>query len=247
MTVRRFLACVLITACAITAQAFRFEPISQDFAPSGPGATHVFRVFNSGTERIAVRVMVRPRTIEPDGTEIQGPESDRFLVYPRQMLLAPDEGRSVRIRWQGPDTVESELSFRVIAEQLPVDFGGTRPAEGAGIRLTYRYEGSLYVVPPGAAPELRISRAEVVERDGRQLLHMVIENRGTRRSLIHQPRVTVAAARGGSTAHVLETDALSGMAGENMLAASVREFMVPAPPGLPNGQVDARLEYTARH
>ncbi len=233
----------MIGACAVSAQAFRFEPISQDFAPSGAGASHVFRVTNTMTERIAVRVSVRPRRIERDGVEVQGPESDQFLVYPRQMLLAPGEARSVRVRWEGPATPSGEQAFRIIAEQLPVDFGGEQPAQGAGIRLTYRYEGALYVVPPGAAPDLSLTAARAVDRDGERVLVLEVSNTGTRRTLLHEASVTVRTPNGEM---VIGADRLPGMAGENMLAGSTREFIVPAPDGLPIGPLDATLDYTAR-
>ncbi len=240
---RRIFFGLLIAACAVSAQAFRFEPISQDFAPSGPGASHVFRVTNTMTERIAVRLSVRPRRIERDGVEVQGAEAQEFLVYPRQMLLAPGEARSVRVRWEGASAPQSEQAFRIIAEQVPVDFGGDQPAQGAGIRLTYRYEGALYVVPPGAAPDLRLDAARVVERDGGRVLVVEVTNVGTRRTLLHEASLTIRAPSGET---VLGPQELPGMAGENMLAGSTREFVMPAPAGLPTGALDAELGYTAR-
>lgn len=233
----------MIAACAVSAQAFRFEPISQDFAPSGPGASHVFRVTNTMTERIAVRVSIRPRRIERDGVEVQGAEAEEFLVYPRQMLLAPGEARSVRVRWEGSSTPQSEQAYRIIAEQVPVDFGAEQPAQGAGIRLTYRYEGALYVVPPGAAPDLRLEAARVVDRDGGRVLVVEVANAGTRRTLLHEASLTIRTDSGET---VLGPEELPGMAGENMLAGSTREFAVPAPAGLPTGGLDAELNYTAR-
>ena len=240
---RRIFLGLLITACAVSAQAFRFEPISQDFAPSGPGASHVFRVTNTMNERIAVRVSVRPRRIERDGVEVQGPEAQEFLVYPRQMLLDPGAARSIRVRWEGASAPQIEQAFRIIAEQVPVDFGREQPAQGAGIRLTYRYEGALYVVPPGASPDLRLDAARIVERGGERALVVEITNAGTRRTLLHEARLTISTSSGET---VLGPQDLPGMAGENMLAGSTREFVVPAPDGLPTGALDAELGYTAR-
>ncbi len=233
----------MIAACAVSAQAFRFEPISQDFAPSGPGASHVFRVTNTMAERIAVRVSVRPRRIERDGIEVQGPESTEFLVYPRQMLLDPGDARSIRVRWEGTEAPDMEQAFRIIAEQVPVDFGGEQPAQGAGIRLTYRYEGALYVVPPGAAPDLRLDAARILERDDGRVLVVVVSNVGTRRTLLHEARLTLRTSAGEI---VLGAEELPGMTGENMLAGSTREFVVPAPAGVATGVLDAELGYTAR-
>ena len=233
----------LIVACAISAQAFSFEPISQDFASSGPGASHVFRVNNSTDERIAVKISVRPRRIEPDGTEIQGKEAEEFVVYPRQMLLEPGEARSVRVRWNGPAEVESELPYRIIAEQLPVDFGEELPAQGASIRLTYRYEGVLYVVPPGARPDILITDVSRASRPEGDMLTFEFQNIGTRHALLRDLAVSLRDSEGGDVRISLEADQLAGIAGENMLAGSIRRFELPVPADLWDGPIYADMEY----
>lgn len=238
-TVLRF---SLIIACAASAQAFSFQPISQDFAPSGPDASHVFRVNNTTEERIAVQISVRPRRIEVDGTEIQGKESAEFIVYPRQMLLEPSEQRSVRVRWNGPSDIDVERSYRVIAEQVPVDFGEVRPAQGASIRLTYRYEGSLYVVPPGAVPAVHVKR--VYRQPDDEMIILELENTGTRHALLRELSVFLMSEEEGDVRVVLGPNELPGVAGENMLAGSVRRFAVPAPADLWSGPMYADIEFS---
>lgn len=186
---------------------------------------------------------MRPRRIEPDGTEIQGKESELFTIFPRQMLLDPDEQRSVRVRWNGSADIDTEQAFRIIAEQLPVDFGTDQPAEGASIRLTYRYEGTVYIVPPNARPEIRVRSTSTVIDGGRRFLRFEIENAGTRHALLHGLKLSLRSQEQGEVRLVLEEDDLQGIAGENMLARSVRVFTVPAPGTLWNGDVFADLEY----
>ena len=240
---RILLLLAIVSVCAFAAQAFTFDPISQNFDPSGEGASRVFRVRNTGDERIAVRVSVRPRRIEPDGTEVQGKETELFTVYPRQMLLDPGEQRSVRVRWNGPAEIEAELPFRIIAEQLPVDFGGAEPAEGAAIRLTYRYEGSLYVVPPGARPDVRLQR---ITRDG-EFLVLWLANEGNRHTLLQDLRILLSREEGGEPDLVLAQEELPGAYGENMLARSTRRFVIPAASDLWDGPLYADLEYSPQY
>lgn len=237
---------MLLVACALSAQAFSFEPITQEYAPSGPASSHVFRVTNTTSDRIAVRVSVRPRRFEMDGTEVQGKESDEFIIFPRQLLLEPGERASVRVRWSGPASINSELAYRIIAEQLPVDLGEDAPLEGGGIRLTYRYEGSLYIVPPGATPDVVVDSI-ARERDGdRELLRVRLTNRGTRHTLLSGIRLAIASTPTGEATVTLGPGELPGLAGENMLAETTREFVIPAPDALPDGPLYARIQSDAQ-
>ncbi|MFW6292383.1 MAG: molecular chaperone, partial [Spirochaetota bacterium] len=238
---------LLLIACTVSVHAFSFEPISQDYETTGPRASHVFRVTNTTSERIAVQISVRPRRIELDGTEIQGKEADEFVVFPRQMLLDPGDRRSVRVRWSGPADIESEQAYRIIAEQVPVNLGEEAPTQGGAIRLTYRYEGSLYVIPPGATPNVVIESVEQVVRDEARFLRLVIANQGNRHRLLSDPTIVLADEPGGTTLAELGADDLPGLAGENMLAGSRREFIVPAPEALPAGPVYGQIEFDAEY
>jgi len=234
---------MMLLACAVSAQAFSFEPITQDYATTGARASHVFRVANTTDSRIAVRIAVRPRRIEPDGTEILGKEAEEFTVFPRQMLLAPGERRSIRVRWSGPETIERELAYRIIAEQVPVEMGTDEPLEGGGIRLTYRYEGTLYVVPPGAEPDVAVESAGVVTTADGAALRVRLVNRGTRHALLSGARLLLADGPDSDARLELGPEELDGIVGENMLAGSVRDFLVPAPDDLRDGSVHAEIEY----
>ena len=238
---RGLLALLLLVGFVGYAHAFRFEPISQDFAPSGPGANRLFRAVNPGTERVAIRVTVHPRIAHLDGTEIIGDESPDFIVFPRQTLLAPGETRSIRVRWQGNPPTDRELAFRIVAEQLPVDDGQELPAEGGGVRLTYRYEGTIYVTPAGVRPMVRVTETRREVRDGREVLRITVENSGGRHRLLTGVQLALADRPGGTARMELTGAALSGMAGQNILAGSVREFILPAPANLWPGDVHATL------
>ncbi|HKJ85291.1 MAG TPA: fimbria/pilus periplasmic chaperone [Spirochaetia bacterium] len=243
--VRLLVGPFLLIACTVSVHAFSFEPISQDYETTGPRASHVFRVTNTTSERIAVQISVRPRRIELDGTEIQGKEAEEFVVFPRQMLLDPGDRRSVRVRWSGAEQIESEQAYRIIAEQVPVNLGEEAPAQGGAIRLTYRYEGSLYVIPPGATPNVVVESVEQIVREEERSLRFVIENQGTRRQLLSDLTVLLAAEPEGATIAELGADDLPGLAGENMLAGSRRAFIVPAPQTLPDGPVYGQIEFDA--
>ncbi|HAK45001.1 MAG TPA: hypothetical protein DCO79_03650 [Spirochaeta sp.] len=258
-----------LLACAFTAQAFSFEPITQDYTPSGKGANHVFRASNTGDEKIAVKISVKPRSVEPDGTENQGDESPLFMIYPRQIILEPNESRSIRVKWNGDSEPEAEIPFRIIAEQIPVSFAEKQPILGGQITLVYRYEGSIYIVPPGAKSKLSIKsmnreiETEIVtetvmetvelEQDGEiteteiektieneikhEYLVFEIENSGTRHTILDKIELKLKRNENDSAPIILEDENLKGVAGENILAGSVRIFKIPMPEDIWEGPV----------
>lgn len=233
-------AAVFVFGCAALVHPFSFEPITQDYSTTGPGASHVFRVANTTDSRIAVRVSVRPRRIEPDGTEVQGKDSEEFIVFPRQMLLEPGDRRSIRVRWSGPESIDAELAYRIVAEQMPVDMGTDEPTQGGGIRLTYRYEGSLYVVPAGAEPNLRVVS---VQRSGDgETLRVEIINEGSLHTLLSGARLLLSREQGAEPDVELGPEELPGLAGENMLAGANRFFAIPIPDDLWDGPIYAEIE-----
>ncbi len=154
--------------------AFTFSPISQEFSEEGKNSSHVFTINNDSlTDRIAVKVSVFRRNMNEKGEETLEDSSGDFLIYPAQSILNPGESRSVRIKWQGGAVRKQEKAYRIIAEQLPVDFRQEENrSNGGGIRFTFRYEGSLYVVPPGAEADIKLLSIESVP--GEKIIREVV-------------------------------------------------------------------------
>jgi len=125
-------------------------------------------------------------------------------------------------------------------EQLPVAL--STPGKGAQISVVVRYEGALYVQPPGAKPAVVVTGAEPANgTDGRRKLAIDMTNRGTAHAIIYNPTVV---AEGGGKSVTLKTDQLDGLAGQNMLAGHSRRFLVPWPINLPIGPVRVTLDFT---
>ena len=227
----------MLTACTFGVQAFNFEPITQDFTPEGKGSNQVFRAGNPGEEKIAVKISIRPRTIEQDGTEKQGAESGDFIIYPRRLILEPGESRSIRVKWTGDTAPAKELPFRIIAEQLPVAFSEKQAIEGAQITLTYRYEGNIYIVPPGAKAVLKINSIKRVADSEQEYLQIETLNTGDRHTLLNGIEVKLKRDENDSNPIILKDEQLRGMAGENMLAGAARIFRIPVPADLWEGPV----------
>lgn len=231
-------------AAALPAHALRLTPIVAEFAPKGAGANQIFRLENETDAPVAVQVSMTVREMDVDGNEELREDEDHWVVFPPQLVLLPKENRSIRVQWIGDPAPAQELPFRIIAEQLPVELGdGTE--RGAQVKLLVRYEGAAYVVPAGAAPDPVVEAAGAVRRpDGSAGLAITVLNRGTAHALLNDLKLHVRPQRGGAET-MLAGDALRGMAGENVLGGKRRRFVIAWPRELPQGDVNARLEYRA--
>lgn len=217
------------------ASAFRLVPIEMDFAPSGRDAKKTFSLTNENADPVAVEIVIKARSMDESGQDGLKDAVDDWVVFPEQIILQPGETQSVRVQWVGDAAPAAELPFRLIAEQLPIDIGRP-PAQGGQVRLLVRYVASLYVVPPDAKPDVRILSAGPVE--GGAALEVVVRNHGTMRHILKDASLTVAA---GDRTVTLPPEALTGFAGENVLAGATRRFRLPWPQGLPVGPVTASL------
>ena len=220
---------------AAPAGAFRLVPIEMEFAPSGRDATRTFSVTNESSEPVAVEVTIKARAMTETGDDQLTDAYDDWVVFPEQLILQPGETQSIRVQWIGQAAPAKELPFRLIAEQQAVDIGRP-PAQGGQVRLLVKYIASLYVVPEGVKPDVRIVSAGPAE--GGAVLEIVTRNDGTKRQILKDASLTLKA---GGKSLTLEKESLEGFAGENVLPGVTRRFRLPWPPGLPVGPVDATL------
>ena len=220
------------------ASAFQVVPISQEFDPTGRGANQVFQVENDREEPVTVTIAMAKRVVDIDGGETHE-ETDDFTVFPTEIILQPKTSRVVRVQWIGEPAPASELSYRIIAEETPLNM--RRDTPGASVFLTVRYIGSIYIVPKGARHKLVVASAGSV--DGSRL-EVVLENQGNRHAIVDNPSLTVTA--GGVTKTIEGSVLAKTLTGENILAGSKRRIVLPWPAGLPVGAVTAELKYSVQ-
>lgn len=227
-------------ALALPASAYRVVPLTIELAPSGRNAQGSFRVINDGDQAIAIQVSIAKRTIAEDGTDGTSPTGDEFVVFPPQMVLRPGQSQAVRVQWKGEANPASELPYRIVTEQLPINLQRERTG-GAQVALLLRYEGTLYIVPEGAKAAIGVQEARAeTGPDGQRRLSVLVANTGSKHAILGNLKVTV---QGGGQTVVLEGEQATGMAGANVLAGARRRFTIPLPATIPAGPVQVGLNF----
>jgi len=211
--------------------------MSLSLAPSGEGAIQSFRLTNPSTDTVAVKVSVVSRQMDIDGVETLQPADELFTVYPSRVVLRPNSVQVVKVQWKGPSDISVERNFRIVAEQVPVDFNGQK--EG-NIRILLRYMGTLYVTPPDAMPNVVLDSLAPTTVSDHPALAVTLRNDGTAHVILDNLTLEV---RGRGSSRKYSSDELAGFSGENMLAGVKRTFVVPLPPELVGGDYSVAFHF----
>jgi len=230
---------------------FQLTPLSVQFAPTGQRATQSFLVSNTGKKATAIQIRMVKRQIDINGKEINTDADDDFILYPPQMLVKAGERQTVRVTWVGNANPAQELSYRIIAEQLPIDSSEIRQAQNGTtftLKILFKYIGSVYIVPPNVSPKVSLESAVCqgeTDKTGKKdnKLQLTFANQGTAHALLTNLRLNLAPIGKESNPVKLEAKQLTGVNGENMLAGSKRQFSLPCPAGLPNDKLSGTFEY----
>lgn len=202
-----------------TAQAFQLRPmtVTMDAAEEPPRTT--FEVRNTTDAPIAVQMRVTTRRVDSSGTEYNEDASDELQIFPSQLILRPGQVQTVRARWIGPPVTSEERSFRVVAEQLPINLDGENQ-ESTGISMMLRYRAALYVRPPEATADVRVTEIDVQD----DVVRVHVENRGTAHQLLSDGML-VAETDGRDTE--LDAREIDAVATVNLLPGNERWITIP--------------------
>lgn len=207
---------ILLVLITLQAQAFRLEPMVVDFTPTGETATKIFRVENEGKEKIAVKIQAFTRVIDENGKETTEPTSD-FKIYPEQMSLEASDSRAIRVVYVGKKTIEGELSYRIVATQLPVDFKSE--VKKSGIKFLFQFVASVYVTSEKYYPKIVVESANRVDKE-----HVVLSliNKGQKHTLLKSVNIELLDTNGKPLK--LGSDIIKNWENENILSGGRRVY-----------------------
>jgi fimbrial chaperone protein len=240
-------AAVLLVMMAMTANpssAYEVNPMVMELRPSGQGSSTSGVITNSHDVPIAIEIQVFARTQKPDGSDSLVLDTENVIVTPPQTVIQPGESQTFRVSWVGDQAPDRDVAYRLVTNQLPIRFKQEKRENFvAEVMMRYRYEIALYIQPQGTMPKAQLKSARVFE-DGTngRMLELAISSDGTRRAILEKPELQLAS---GGSSFTVTTEQLAPLVGLNILPGSTRVVRMPAPEGLPLGDLtgDLRTSY----
>ena len=232
--------------------AVRMVPIVVEAISSGEPVEQSFRVDNPSGSPAAVEISILKRSTTLDGEEVRESAADEFVVFPEQMVLMPGESQLIRIQWLGNDGLSNELAYRVIVEELPVDFAREQAAgeqdkvlgTGPTINLLMRYEGMIYIQPPRSQARVEVASSRIIDHEGEKHLELVLVNSGDMHIVIDEPKVSVDQKDGPVDLPDAEVRQKLNV---NMLAGEKRRFLLRWPNDFDPNTLDVQFRYKSTH
>lgn len=220
--------------------AFTLIPISETLVPKGFGATGSFRVENESSNRVAFQITMITREMNEVGEETHESASNLFTIFPPQGVIAAGQRQNVRVIWKGPPDPTNELAFRIVAEELPVNFDPE--TKESHIKLLVRYLGTVYIRPRNAKPALTtVSLVKSPDNSSAtNLYELTLANTGDAHQGLINCTLTVTDAQGRNT--IRTADQLDKVEGQNILAHHRRRFAVILPDNLRDPEYTAKLQ-----
>lgn len=222
MRVHRLLVMLGLGLLPAVGHAFTLTPMSATFDPRGSGAAKSFRVVNDSSNRVAFQLSILTREMDLDGKETNQPAGYLFTVFPPQGSVPPGRSQTVRVVWKGPPNPPAEQAFRLVAEELPVNF--TPEKNKAQIRVVLRYVAAIYVRPRNARAEIQVSG---LTRTDTNSYVLTVTNAGTAHRNLTNPKLILTGEKGQGLD--VPTEALKPLSGENVLAGRARRFVLTLP------------------
>lgn len=202
---------------------FKFSPMSQSLFLGDSKKAAQFTVENDTQESMAIELTVKERIVQEDGTESL-PPTTVLKIFPPQIIIPPKEKRTVRVTWNGDKELPMEKSFRVIAEQLPLNVD--KKKKQTGIQMLMRYMAAFYVTPDNAEPNIKAT----IEKSTQDTMSLRLRNIGKRHQIIANPKINFK--KGDLKWKFSDTD-LKSLQGENVLAGSTRVFTITTKQQIP--------------
>ena len=232
---------LLVVAIVVPVSSFTLDPMVTSLSPLGAGAIRTFRVKNDGTERIAIQLRIVKRSMTPDGKEINDVADDLFKIYPARLVIEPASTVAFKIQWKGVSSPSQELCFRLVAEQVPIDFASNVVS---GIRIMFRYIASVYITPTVSSAELFVESAQgETDANGNAGFMITVRNSGNR----HVIATAVSFEVKEAGALLVGSDVLGAADGANYLPGLKRRFFIRNAAAVPGRVYEALLHYTPEY
>lgn len=223
---RAFASLLFLLFISSALMAYQLSPLNVTYAPSGADSAKVYTITNDSDSPVAIEVRAEQRIIDIDGNEVNQDGSAYFSIQPSRMIIPGNTTQLVRVQYRGPQTVTSEMSFRIISEQIPMPQGAQDQEAGQMISFLFVYSTSAYVRPSRVIES--ISESVVYTDDGK--LEIVIENTGSVHQVLNNIAITLTGDNGA--VYTLTDEEVEPLSGQNLLTNSKLRTVIELPPAL---------------
>lgn len=212
---------IILLTFSTNIRAFKFTPMNINLQTEGRGKSQVAYIENDSSEKIAIQIKVATREILENGKEVRSKVEDKISIFPRQMILKPKEKRTVRIRWNGPKSLKKEKSFRVIAEQLPIEIAQVKKKK-TNIKILLKYSAALYVTDNKFKPDVLIKSVLLIPQ--KKTMRVFLENTGTAHQVIYKSKLKIVNSKTRNSFSITGGQSISNI---NILAKTKRYVDLP--------------------
>jgi fimbrial chaperone protein len=177
---RRAAGALLALACCLSAadaSEFFVSPVRAELKAGALNES--ISVTNRGSERLRVAVKVMAWTQDAQGNDVYR-DTDDLVYFPRQMEIAPQGKRVIRVGAKSPAGA-TERTYRLFIEEQPEAAPEARPQ----VSVYFRFGVPIFLVPASPRPQLDIAQSAVDK--GR--LSVQLKNEGNRHARILRVKV----------------------------------------------------------
>lgn len=221
-----FLCFLALFAVINNSYALKFYPFREQFYPSGVESNKLFFAENETDEEIAVQINMSTFELDENGEETNK-QTDNFSIYPQQIILQPKQRKAIRVQWVGNKDMKIEESYRIIAEQLPVNLDKGAKSKNE-IKWIVTYRGMVFVTPQNAFNDLFFSYSQV-KKNNKNYLQLIFENNGTKHLRLNNSKLTIVYENGKSVIINAEDKILKDLEKSLILAQNKRSFFITPP------------------
>lgn len=192
--------------------SFTFSPMTSTLNLKEDGNKAQFQLKNTTNKPIPIVISIKSRIQNEDGSE-DLPNTDKFQVIPPQLIVPPNDQRTIRLKWEGEKNFDIEKSFRVIAEQVPLNI---EKEKKSGIQLLLKYQAALYVISKEVKADLKVIKF----KNGKKL-KVWIKNFGSAHQYLNDMTLSFSFKKQSLNVPKKELKKLDG---QNILAKTTRVF-----------------------
>ncbi len=215
---RNILFIIFTFLISLNTYAFKFSPMSTSIGVKEKANSTLFYLENDSDQPIAVTTTLLKRAMNKEGVETNEKIGDELTLYPSQLIIPANEKRSVKVTWVGKTIPKSELAYRLVAEQLPIDIEKNKK-QNASIKVLLRYVAALYIMPEDFSSDVSLKKLDVDDKN----VSFTVANAGKKHQVLSNLEMKIT----GKKTIELNSEELKTMSGENVLAESERVFRFP--------------------